>query len=64
MSHKIKKGDVVCLKSGGPEMTVEKIEQKTEGEAAHCSWFSRNTRQTEYFDIETLKLVGKKTKGS
>lgn len=35
----IKIGDVVCLKSGGPKMTVDHVrEDKHAGLVAHCVW--------------------------
>jgi uncharacterized protein YodC (DUF2158 family) len=47
----IKVGDVVKLKSGGPDMTVTKII----GDEAICDWFANDKRQRGTFKIETLK---------
>ncbi len=34
-----KAGDVVCLKSGGPDMTVERIEATAGDVSVVCVWF-------------------------
>ena len=34
-----KVGDVVCLKSGGPDMTVERIETTAADASVICVWF-------------------------
>jgi uncharacterized protein YodC (DUF2158 family) len=48
-------GDVVQLKSGGPRMTVERIDQ----EIVYCSWFPQgDIRRTEAFNVETLRTAG------
>jgi len=50
---KIKVGDVVSLKSGGPKMTVEGIKNKK----IKCRWFD-NINERGYCDIfveQTLK---------
>jgi uncharacterized protein YodC (DUF2158 family) len=37
-------GDVVCLKSGGPDMTVESVEtDPTSGTSVTCIWFVDQT---------------------
>ena len=43
---KFKVGDVVELKSGGPRMTVERVEE--EG-TTHCIWFVSNERKSGSF---------------
>ncbi len=55
----IKKGDIVCLKSGGPEMTVQEITKFTDGfDKATCVWFNNANEEalTKVFDIEALKI--------
>ncbi len=51
---KFKVGDIVELKSGGPEMTVN-------GFAANgkcvCSWFAAGEARTEQFFPDALELV-------
>ena len=44
------KGDVVALKSGGPRMTVDKVE---DGRAV-CVWFDKSTEKRGVFDVELL----------
>jgi uncharacterized protein YodC (DUF2158 family) len=53
-----KQGDVVELKSGGPKMTIERIERTDFGIEALCSWFlgDGEIRQAKFFD-EALKKV-------
>jgi uncharacterized protein YodC (DUF2158 family) len=50
----LKIGDIVRLKSGGPEMTVQALE----GAVARCAWFDVNDQHHEArFALETLKTV-------
>jgi uncharacterized protein YodC (DUF2158 family) len=55
---KIKVGDVVSLKSGGPKMTVEGIKNKK----IKCRWFD-NINERGYCDVfveQTLKELESK----
>jgi len=66
-----KLGDVVQLKSGGPEMTVQNIVGKTTNKtemfaytasghaegAVVCKWFSGNELKSDIFKPETLNIV-------
>ena len=54
--EKIEKGDVVKLKSGGPLMTVQELE---EDRRYFCIWFLDNKRETGSFHRETIRLVKK-----
>lgn len=47
----IKNGMVVLLKSGGPRMTVDKIDER----GVFCKWFDDSEVKTGYFSLETLK---------
>jgi len=50
----IKVGDIVQAKSGGPRMTVWKVEWDT----AWCFWFQQDGKRQECdFPLETLKLI-------
>ena len=53
----IKAGDVVQLKSGGPEMTVNFVENSSGTEEAACSWFVNSKKESSRFPVSTLKLV-------
>jgi len=57
----MKKGDVVKLKSGGPEMTVNDVNEfmKHPGrQMALCQWFdSKDKINTEFFDPAQLEVV-------
>lgn len=47
-------GDVVQLKSGGPQMTVESVEEK----GVICTWFdAKKIRMQDRFDEVTLAHV-------
>ena len=46
-----KLGDVVMLKSGGPRMTVAKLD----GEFVHCFWFDRSHPFEEKFNQALLQ---------
>lgn len=45
-------GSVVKLKSGGPSMTVSKIDEET----ALCHWFVKDERQEGKFSVKSLVL--------
>jgi uncharacterized protein YodC (DUF2158 family) len=48
-------GNVVRLRSGGPDMTVESIESE---EKVWCTWFDSNKRNlSKAFKREVLELV-------
>ncbi len=50
----MKVGDVVVLKSGGPQMTVEEIENNF----VYCTWFDgQKERQKDSFSESTLEDV-------
>ncbi len=53
----IKAGDNVQLKSGGPVMTVNFVENDGSTEIAACSWFIKDKKQSSRFPVVTLKLV-------
>jgi uncharacterized protein YodC (DUF2158 family) len=46
-------GDIVRLKSGGPLMTIEAI-QDDEDNAILCVWFCENEKKADSFIPETL----------
>ncbi len=54
-----KVGDVVKLKSGGPEMTVEGVTD--DGQKAICTWFAGNKPDRKAFPFGALREIGKST---
>jgi uncharacterized protein YodC (DUF2158 family) len=48
----LKVGDVVCLKSGGPQMTVSDVV----ADGIYCEWFDGNTRRNDIFNPLTVEL--------
>ena len=38
------KGDVVRLKSGGPTMTIENIQEFATGTVVICTWFDKDNK--------------------
>ncbi|MCF0174263.1 MAG: DUF2158 domain-containing protein [Bacteroidales bacterium] len=54
MTNLFKNGDIVCLKSGGPKMTVME-ESKIDGDMVRCIWFDEeNNKLSGYFEPNTL----------
>lgn len=50
--EQFKPGDVVCLKSGGPLMTIATVE----GQGAFCEWFTDDQQlQSRTFALTSLK---------
>jgi uncharacterized protein YodC (DUF2158 family) len=51
-------GDTVELKSGGPLMTISRLESEMGVLRAHCQWFDRNgTAQQYFYSVTSLKPV-------
>jgi len=58
MEQELKAGDVVQLKSGGPDMTVEIIGAFGFGSShtqAKCVWFDGKKRYDDLFELTSLK---------
>jgi uncharacterized protein YodC (DUF2158 family) len=53
MSRTIEPGEVVALRSGGPNMTLQEIT----GFGAQCVWFEGSELRSEYFDLRALRAV-------
>lgn len=51
----LKVGDVVILRSGGPKMTIEWIEDRER--VASVVWFKENEAQSKHFALAVLKKV-------
>jgi uncharacterized protein YodC (DUF2158 family) len=56
MENAFKDGDIVVLKSGGPNMTVEVASTYMTG-LVYCSWFDGKKVKKEQFQPEALKLA-------
>jgi uncharacterized protein YodC (DUF2158 family) len=57
MSDQIAAGSVVQLKSGGPKMTVTKVESWNGVISAHCEWFDGSKPGRDLFPLTALKVV-------
>lgn len=51
------KGDIVKLKSGGPEMTIENIGTYNSVEKANCAWFDGKTKESSLFALEAIEKL-------
>jgi uncharacterized protein YodC (DUF2158 family) len=57
-------GDVVRLKSGGPSMTVAKLDNYGFGRGAACMWFpDPKSLEEKVFPLHTLEHVSTDAKG-
>ncbi|MDA5481841.1 DUF2158 domain-containing protein [Yersinia intermedia] len=56
MSDEFKAGDIVKLKSGGPDMTV-KVFLSSQGNSFLCQWFAGKKLEQGYFKPDSLELV-------
>jgi len=58
----LKVGDIVVLKSGGPKMTIKRIEptkilgSENEILMGYCDWFENEQLKSKMFPLETLVL--------
>jgi uncharacterized protein YodC (DUF2158 family) len=50
-------GDVVCLKSGGPDMTVERIETNSGNSSVVCVWFVEQNLYRASFPVSSLSMA-------
>lgn len=55
MNEQLKAGDTVRLKSGGPLMTVESIDEYIDGKTkAKCTWFIDSKKNDDLFVLSAL----------
>lgn len=60
--HEIfKTGDIVQLKSGGPEMTVKKVDSMS-NPPIHCHWFEGKKLEIGFFEPDELVKIESKEK--
>jgi uncharacterized protein YodC (DUF2158 family) len=60
MDEQLKPGDVVRLKSGGPEMTIEEIGDYSWGSGrmqARCKWFEGKALKESTFELASLLKI-------
>jgi len=58
MESKYQVGDVVRLRSGGPEMTVQKLpEDRQYNDYYRCQWFAGKKLENGNFQEESLESV-------
>lgn len=50
-------GDVVCLKSGGPDMTVERVETTAGNASVICVWFVDQSLYRASFPMSALSMA-------
>jgi uncharacterized protein YodC (DUF2158 family) len=55
MNDQFKAGDLVQLKSGGPQMTVKYFEPSMD--SYECQWFSGNDVKSDWFAGASIKKV-------
>jgi len=56
MSTSFKVGDIVQLKSGGPEMTVQTV-PTTHSHYYNCQWFAGKKLESGHFPADSLQPV-------
>jgi uncharacterized protein YodC (DUF2158 family) len=57
--YDFKEGDVVKLKSGGPEMTIYQIGTASSPDRVVCTWFNGNKKEKDIFAMSNLEDVKK-----
>jgi uncharacterized protein YodC (DUF2158 family) len=56
MPHNFQVGNVVVLKSGGPDMTVTRVENENGTIFVFCTWFLNNKNEKGHFPPDALEL--------
>jgi uncharacterized protein YodC (DUF2158 family) len=57
MKSEFKVGDVVVLKSGGPRMTITKMEVTFDADVSRVEWIWEGELRIAAFPVECLKKV-------
>lgn len=55
MSNQFKVGDVIALKSGGPDMTVTEVGLDGGVPTVWCKWFVANKQERGYFPNDAVE---------
>ena len=50
-------GNIVKLKSGGPDMTIQTIPSKISGDLYYCQWFAGKKLESGRFPADSIELV-------
>lgn len=58
-TKKLKVGDIVKLKSGGPDMTIQKVldEDYDDSEGLRCQWFAGKKLENGWFPISSVEPI-------
>ncbi len=56
-SHEFTVGTIVKLKSGGPEMTIQREVVFSTGNVLRCQWFAGKKLESGDFPADSLELV-------
>lgn len=64
MADGLNRGDLVKLKSGGPEMVIDSIESGADAMVAVCVWFEGTKTRKDSFGFHLLERVEKPKPGS
>ena len=54
MNKKFKIGQIVQLKSGGPEMTVSDLKVYAQPDHVECKWFGGRKLEKGHFHVDSL----------
>jgi uncharacterized protein YodC (DUF2158 family) len=58
MGHwEVRRGDLVCLKAGGPIMTVRKVRSNWGTPVAECSWVEDDATRNKAFTTDFLEHI-------
>jgi uncharacterized protein YodC (DUF2158 family) len=52
--HSYQAGEVVCLKSGGPDMTIESVQTNQDVTIVTCVWFVEKTLYRTTLPVSAL----------
>jgi uncharacterized protein YodC (DUF2158 family) len=52
--HSFQAGEVVCLKSGGPDMTIESVQTGSDIASVTCVWFVEKTLYRTTLPVSAL----------
>jgi uncharacterized protein YodC (DUF2158 family) len=56
-TDKFKVGDIVQLKSGGPNMTVDRVDSDSIDAGVWATWFAGSKHQRAHFSFNSIMLA-------